>query len=79
MSNRELDFPFNQDFSETQNGASKPTSTIIAMEDCKGTLQITWRDAQSRTMFEGTIMGAWEREGDHAGAHALLEMESVNA
>lgn len=125
MSNRDLAFQFDQDFSQVENGASKPDSTtiapelsaynqtseswrldrlrsvwgqacaavsllsnryqrhwrgaIVAMEDCKGTLQLTWRDEQSRTMFEGAIMGAWEREGDHAGAHALLEMDTLNA
>ncbi|WP_422346051.1 hypothetical protein [Parasphingorhabdus sp.] len=125
MSDKELAFKFDQDFSEVENGASRPDSTInvpklsaynqaseswrldrlrsawgqacaavsllsnryqrhwrgaiFAMEDCKGTLQISWRDEQSRMMFEGAIMGAWEREGDHAGAHALLEMDTVNA
>ena len=51
---------------------------IVALGDSKGTLEVTWRDAQSRTMFEGVIMGAWEREGDHAGSHALAESEAVS-
>lgn len=44
---------------------------ITALNDHKGTLEVTWRDEQSRILFEGAIMGAWERSGEHAGAHAL--------
>lgn len=44
---------------------------IISMHDHKGTLQIVWRDKQSRILFEGVIMGAWERQGEHAGSHDL--------
>lgn len=44
---------------------------IVALHDHKGTLEVTWRDEQSRVMFEGVIMGAWERECEHAGAHRL--------
>ena len=42
---------------------------ITELCDHKGTLQVTWRDEQSRVIFEGVIMGAWEREGEHGGAH----------
>lgn len=44
---------------------------VVGLHDHKGTLQVTWRDEQSRVMFEGVVMGAWEREGEHAGAHRL--------
>jgi hypothetical protein len=44
---------------------------ILALNDDKGTLEVTWRDEQSRVLFEGVIMGAWERSGEHAGSHAL--------
>lgn len=44
---------------------------IAALNDHKGTLEVTWRDKQSRILFEGVIMGAWERSGEHAGSHAL--------
>lgn len=44
---------------------------IAALNDHKGTLEVTWRDEQSRILFEGVIMGAWERSGEHAGSHAL--------
>src|SRR5690606_28947401 len=44
---------------------------ILAMNDHKGTLEVTWRDEQSRILFEGVMMGAWERSGEHAGSHAL--------
>ena len=51
---------------------------IVAMNDHKGTLEVTWRDEQSRVIFEGVIMGAWERECEHAGCHAVAERESIN-
>jgi transposase len=35
------------------------------------TLEVTWRDEQSRILFEGVIMGAWERAGQHCGSHVL--------
>lgn len=44
---------------------------IVALNDDKGTLEVTWRDEQSRILFEGVIMGAWERAGEHCGSHAL--------
>ena len=44
---------------------------VVALNDHKGTLEISWRDRQSRELFEGVVMGAWERAGDHCGAHAL--------
>lgn len=44
---------------------------IAALNDHKGTLEVTWRDQQSRILFEGVIMGAWERSGEHAASHAL--------
>jgi hypothetical protein len=44
---------------------------IVALNDHKGTLEVTWRDEQSRILFEGVIMGAWERSGEHSGSHAL--------
>ena len=44
---------------------------ITALNDNKGTLEVIWRDEQSRILFEGVIMGAWERSGEHAGSHAL--------
>ena len=47
------------------------SEAIVSLNDHKGTLQVTWRDAQSRVMFEGVMMGAWEREGENCGAHAL--------
>ena len=44
---------------------------ILGLNDHKGTLEVTWRDRQSRELFEGIIMGAWERAGEHCGSHAL--------
>lgn len=44
---------------------------IVALHDYKGTLRVSWRDHDSRVMFEGVIMGAWEREGEHSGAHHI--------
>lgn len=44
---------------------------IVSLTDDKGTLQVVWRDRESRIMFEGVIMGAWEANGDHAGLHLL--------
>lgn len=52
---------------------------IVDLNDDRGTLQVTWRDAQSRVMFEGVIMGAWERECEHAGAHRLASEELARA
>lgn len=44
---------------------------IQLLHDHKGTLEVTWRDQQSRELFEGVIMGAWERAGEHCGSHTL--------
>lgn len=49
------------------------SGAIAVLNDHKGTLEVTWRDEQSRVMFEGVVMGAWERECEHCGAHALAE------
>jgi len=50
---------------------SQWAGAIVELNDHKGTLEVTWRDEQSRMLFEGVIMGAWERAGEHSGAHAL--------
>lgn len=44
---------------------------VVSMKDHKGTLEVTWRDEQSRVMFEGVIVGAWENEGEYMASHAL--------
>lgn len=44
---------------------------ILEMRDHKGTLQLIWRDEQSRVMFEGVIVGAWEMHGECMASHAL--------
>lgn len=44
---------------------------IVEIGDTKGTLNIVWRDQDSRAMFEGVMMGAWEAEGEHMGRHDL--------
>jgi hypothetical protein len=44
---------------------------IVQLEDSKGTLAVTWRDAESRVMFEGVIAGAWEANAEHMMAHEL--------
>jgi len=44
---------------------------VAAMHDHKGSLEVTWRDEQSRVMFEGVIVGAWEDHGEHSHGHLL--------
>lgn len=44
---------------------------VAAIHDHKGTLEITWRDHESRVMFEGVMVGAWQRHGEHASEHKL--------
>jgi hypothetical protein len=44
---------------------------VLALRDHKGTLTVTWRDKDSRSMFEGIVMGAWEHQGEHNGEHTL--------
>lgn len=44
---------------------------IVALSDYKGTLYVTWRDEVSRVMFEGVILGAWEKSGEHAHHHEI--------
>lgn len=44
---------------------------ILALCDRKGALEIIWRDEQSRVLFEGVIMGAWERTGEQANIHFI--------
>jgi len=44
---------------------------IVELGDRKGTLYVVWRDHESRVMFEGVLMGAWEAEGEHMGHHDL--------
>ncbi len=44
---------------------------LSAMRDHKGTLELTWRDEQSRIMFEGVIVGAWEGQAECCVSHAL--------
>jgi hypothetical protein len=44
---------------------------VTSMHDHKGILEVTWRDQQSREIFEGVLVGAWERVGEHAHAHRV--------
>jgi hypothetical protein len=44
---------------------------VINMHDYKGTLEVTWRDHESRVIFEGVIAGAWEGIGEHIVSHHL--------
>lgn len=45
--------------------------SVVKLLDHKGCLEVTWRDAQSRQLFEGVVMGAWERVGEHEGLHTI--------
>lgn len=45
---------------------------LISLHDHKGTICVTWRDELSRVVFEGAVMGAWERHGELLGAHTLV-------
>lgn len=44
---------------------------VVEMRDHKGTLEVAWRDEQSRVMFEGVLVGAWERQGECVASHSL--------
>lgn len=44
---------------------------VLSMHDDKGTLEVTWRDHESRVIFEGVIAGAWENSGEHIVSHHL--------
>ena len=46
---------------------------VLSLNDHKGHLEVTWRDRTSRIMFEGALLGAWERVGEHSHAHQLAE------
>lgn len=46
---------------------------ILALEDSKGKLHVTWCDRESRLAFEGVILGAWEAMGEHAHHHHLAQ------
>lgn len=46
---------------------------VVSMHDHKGTLEITWRDHESRVIFEGVMAGAWEHNGEHMVEHHLAE------
>ncbi|MHC9417682.1 hypothetical protein ACYZX9_03680 [Sphingomonas citri] len=48
------------------------SGAVVALEDQKGTLHVTWRDRDSRLAFEGAIIGAWEANGEHANSHHLV-------
>jgi hypothetical protein len=50
---------------------SRWNGAIIYLRDHKGALRIIWRDRQSRIMFEGVIVGAWERYGERWCTHGL--------
>lgn len=39
---------------------------IIDLDVRKGTLQVQWRDHESRVMFEGVIVGAYEQATNEA-------------
>ncbi|WCP71533.1 hypothetical protein [Sphingomonas hankookensis] len=49
------------------------SGAITALDDQKGTIYVTWRDALSRLMFEGAILGGWEAHGEHMHHHSLTE------
>jgi hypothetical protein len=44
---------------------------VSRLHDHKGELEVTWRDAQARIMFEGVVIGAWEAEGEPNHMHHL--------
>lgn len=46
---------------------------VIMMVDAKGTLQVYWRDHESRVLFEGVIAGAWENSGESMVLHKLVD------
>ncbi|WP_426026436.1 hypothetical protein [Brevundimonas sp. TSRC1-1] len=48
-------------------------TAVLQLHDYKGTLQITWRDHESRVMFGGVMAGAWEHNGEHMVEHHLAE------
>lgn len=48
---------------------------ILDLTDDKGTLVVQWRDHESRVMFEGIIVGAWERSTvEHLTRHVLHDI-----
>jgi len=49
---------------------------VLMMVDAKGTLEVYWRDHESRVLFEGVIAGAWENSGEHVVLHKLAEKRS---
>lgn len=50
---------------------SRWNGAIVSLHDHKGMLRIVWRDTQSRIMFEGVIVGAWQRLGEFWCSHDL--------
>lgn len=44
---------------------------VVSLHDYKGTLEIVWRDHESRVIFEGVMAGAWENSGEHIVLHKL--------
>lgn len=46
---------------------------ILALEDSKGALTVTWKDETSRVLFEGVILGAWEKIGEQLHRHRLAD------
>ena len=79
MTYQPLTFDFSDDFTTTENGVNAlgylvdPPSISATNENGDGSLVArvfaAWGQA-SATVFEGVIMGAWERSGEHAGSHA---------
>lgn len=50
---------------------SRWNGAIMSLHDQKGQLHTRWRDLQSRMMFEGAIVGAWEQLGESWCSHGL--------
>ena len=50
---------------------SRWNGAIESLHDHKGMLRIIWRDKQSRILFEGAIVGAWQRLGEFWCSHGL--------
>jgi hypothetical protein len=48
---------------------------VVTLHDHKGVLEITWRDHETRMLFEGVMAGAWERTGEPCVEHKRLGRE----
>lgn len=44
---------------------------ITSLHDDGGRLVVTWRDRDSRLMFEGVIIGAWQLEAEELHGHKV--------